>query len=301
LSCCVFLGPRFREDERIEAHENVAPSRGGIDLSSRRRRPLAFHSTKSRAFIAAYFAHPFEQGEMTMVRIIFACAISILMAATLAAPAEAQQPQSERQAIVVAGEGTIGAAPDYAEITAGVTTRAKTAKDASDANAKLMTAVTAALLDAGIAQKDIQTTRFSIQPVYTSGGSNTEQKLTGFSSSNQVTVTIRQTDKVSEIADRLVAAGATNIGNLVFLHSNVSKLLDQAREAAVADARRKAELYAKASGVTLGRVLWISENSAYTPIAAMDGMFRAKAVATPIASGEDMLRVEITVGFDIAH
>jgi uncharacterized protein len=234
-----------------------------------------------------------------MVRIIFACAISIFMAA--AAPAQAQQPQSERQAIVVAGEGSIGAAPDYAEITAGVTTRAKTAKDASDANAKLMTAVTAALLDAGIAQKDIQTTRFSIQPVYTSGGSNTEQKLTGFSSSNQVAVIIRQTDKVSEVADHLVAAGATNIGNLVFLHSNVSKLLDQAREAAVADARRKAELYAKASGVTLGRVLWISENTSYTPIAAMDGMFRAKAVATPIASGEDMLRVEITVGFDIAH
>jgi uncharacterized protein len=239
---------------------------------------------------------------MIMVRMIFAGAISSLIAAALAAPAEAQQPQSDRQAnIVVAGEGTVSAAPDYAEIMAGVTTKAKTVKEATDANAKLMSAVTAALLDAGIAQKDIQTTRFSVQPIYTSQGSNSEQKLTGFSASNQVAVTIRQIDKVGEIADRMVSAGVTNIGGLVFLHSNVSKLLDQAREAAVADARRKAELYAHAAGVTLGRVAWISENSAYTPIAAMDGMFRAKAVATPIASGEDMLRVDITVGFDIAR
>ena len=238
-----------------------------------------------------------------MVRIIFASAISALIAAALASPAQAQQPQSERQAnIVVVGEGSISAAPDYAEITAGVTTKAKTAKEATDANAKLMTAVTAALLDAGIAQKDIATTRFSVQPVYSAQTGTSESKLTGFSASNQVAVTIRQIDKVGEIADRMVAAGVTNIGNLVFLHTDTSKLLDRAREAAVADARRKAELYARASGVALGPVVGISESSAYTPFAAMDGSFlRAKAVATPIASGEDTLRVEITVGFAIAR
>jgi uncharacterized protein len=236
-----------------------------------------------------------------MVRIVFACALSALTAASLATPAEAQQPQSDRQTnIVVSGEGRISVAPDYAAITAGVTTKAKTAKEATDANAKLMAAVIAALRDGGIAQKDIATTQFSVQPVYTTQ-SNTEPKLTGFSASNQVAVTIRQMDKVGDIADRMVAAGATNIGNLAFLHSDASKLLDQAREAAVADARRKAELYARASGVTLGRLVSISENSAYTPYAAMDGMFRAKAVATPIASGEDTLRVAITVDFDIAH
>jgi|HubBroStandDraft_6_1064221.scaffolds.fasta_scaffold129977_2 uncharacterized protein YggE len=236
-----------------------------------------------------------------MVRIIFACAISALIAAALAAPVEAQQPQSDRQTnIVVSGEGRISAAPDYAEITAGVTTKAKTAKEATDANAKLMAAVIAALRDGGTAQKDIATTQFSVQPVYTTQ-SNTEPKLTGFSAFNQVAVTIRQMDKVGDIADRMVTAGATNIGNLVFLHWDASKLLDQAREAAVADARRKAELYARAAGVTLGRVVRINENSTYTPYAAMDGMFRAKTVATPIASGEDTLRVEISVGFDVAQ
>jgi uncharacterized protein len=80
-----------------------------------------------------------------MVRIIFACAISALATAV---PAAAQQPQSERQAsIVVNGAGSVSVAPDYAEITAGVTTKAKTAKEATDANARLMTAVIAALAD----------------------------------------------------------------------------------------------------------------------------------------------------------
>jgi uncharacterized protein len=139
-----------------------------------------------------------------------------------------------------------------------------------------------------------------VQPVYTTASAGAEPKLTGFSASNQVAVTIRQINKVGEIADRMVTAGATNIGSLVFLHSNASKLLDQTREAAVADARRKADLYAHASGVTLGRVLSISEGAVYTPF-AMDGAFRAKAVATPIASGEDTLRVEISVAFDIAR
>jgi uncharacterized protein len=234
-----------------------------------------------------------------MRRTVFACAMLALIAGALVAPAGAQQSPSERPAnIVVTGEGSISVAPDYAEITAGVTTKAKTAKEAIDANSKLMTAVMAALLDAGIAKKDIQTSQFSVQPVYTTQA-NTEPKLTGFSASNQVAVTIRQIDKVGEIADRVVSAGATNIGNLAFLHSGASKLLDQAREAAVADARRKAELYARAAGVTLGRVVLINENSTYMPFAKT--VRYAAVAAAPIAPGEDTLRVDITVGFDIAH
>jgi uncharacterized protein len=234
-----------------------------------------------------------------MVRTVFACAISALIVGALVAPTAAQQSPSERPAnIVVAGEGTVSVAPDLAEVTAGVTTKAKTAKEAADANSKLMSAVIAAILDAGIAKKDIQTSQFSVQPVYTTQG-NTEPKLTGFSASNQVAVTIRQIDKVGEIADRLVSAGATNIGSLTFLHSDTSKLLDQARESAVADARRKAELYARASGVTLGRVVLINENSTYLPFAKT--VRYAAVAAAPIAPGEDTLRVDITVGFEIAH
>ena len=152
--------------------------------------------------------------------------------------AQAQQPQDPlEKRVVVIGEGSVSVPPDYARIRSGVTTRAKTVKEAVDANSKLMTAVTAALLDAGIAQKDIQTSRLSLQPVYAPQQPNTEPKLSGYSVTNQVSVAIRQVAKIGEILDRLVAAGATDVGNLEFLHSDPSKALDQAREAAVADAR----------------------------------------------------------------
>ena len=220
-----------------------------------------------------------------------------------AIPAQAQPSQlPPERGVVVIGEGSVSVAPDYARVRSGVTTRAKTAKEATEANTKAMAAITAMLSNAGIAQKDIQTARFSVQPIYKSRQSNSEQKLSGFSVSNQVNVTIRQIDKVGEILDRLVTTGATDVGNVEFLHSEPSKALDQAREAAVADARRKAELYAHASGLVLGRVNWITEDSRYGAPMPMTALRAAAAMASvPIAAGEDTLHVRITVGFDMTH
>ena len=216
------------------------------------------------------------------------------------AQAEDLRPVPEARIIVV-GEGSISAAPDAARITSGVTTRAKTAKEASEINAKAMASVVATLQSAGIEQKDIQTSRFSVQPVYTSPGPNLEQKLTGFAVSNQVGVTMRQIDKVGEMLDRLLTAGATDAGQVEFLHLDSSKTLDRTREAAVADARRKAELYAHAAGLTLGAVAWLMEDSSAPVFASKGAMRAAMPGATPIASGEDMLQVRITVGYEIAH
>jgi uncharacterized protein len=214
--------------------------------------------------------------------------------------ARAQQPQQAPEArIVVTGEGSISVTPNYAQITGGVTTRGKTVKEGVDTNSKLMVAIIAALKDAGIAEKDIQTVRFSIQPVYAPQEPHTGPKLSGYSISNQVNVTIREIGKVGDVLDRVVAAGATEVGNVSFLVSDTSKALDQAREAAIADARRKAEVYAKASGVRLGRVEWITEDTGSGPPAPM--MPRAVAAPVPIVSGEDTLRVRVTVGFDIAR
>jgi uncharacterized protein len=228
---------------------------------------------------------------------------AVLTAAVLAAgPVHAQQPQSPPEGrIFVIGTGSVHAAPDYARITSGVTTRAKTVKEANDANSKLMGTITAALVDSGIAQADIQTSRFSIQPVYAPPQPNVEPKLSGYSVSNQVEVVIRQISKIGDILDRLVGAGATDIGNIAFLNSDPSKLLDQARESAVADARHKAELYARASGVTLGRVVSITEETVEgAPIAMARASARA-ASAVPIASGENTLEARITVGYEIAR
>ncbi len=231
-------------------------------------------------------------------------AMPLAAAAVLAAlPAQAQPaPPLPEARVIVIGDGSVSVAPDYARLSGGVTTRAKTVKEATDANSKSMSAVTAALLDLGIAQQDIRTSRFSIQPVYAPAQPQAEPRLTGYSVSNQVIVTVRQLTKVGDVIDRMVAAGATDVGNVAFLVADPSKALDQAREAAVADARRKAELYARASGLTLGGVAWITEDSSYAPPVPMAAM-RAGAVkaAVPIAEGEETLRARIVVGYEIAR
>jgi uncharacterized protein YggE len=167
-----------------------------------------------------------------------------------------------------------------------------------------MAAITATLLQSGIAQKDIQTNRFSVQPVYAAPDPHGDQELVGYSVSNQVTVKLHDIDKVGPTLDRLVAAGATTIGNVVFEISDPSTALDKAREAAIADARRKAEIYARAAGITLGRVLWVKEESASAAPLQMSqfAISRERAAASvPIATGEDTLRARVTVGFDTAH
>jgi uncharacterized protein len=217
--------------------------------------------------------------------------------------APAQQTQSALDGrVIVIGEGSVSVAPDYAQINSGVTTRGKSVKEATDINSKLMTAITSSLLDAGVAQKDIQTSRFSIQPIFAPPDPHGDAKLSGYYVSNQVNVTIRDIGKAGDILDRLVAAGVTNVGNIEFLHTDASKALDQAREAAVADAKRKAEIYAKASGLTLGRVVWITEDPGYAPpLPAMARMSAAMPAAMPISAGEDSLHVRILVSFETAN
>ncbi|HEY2529448.1 MAG TPA: SIMPL domain-containing protein [Xanthobacteraceae bacterium] len=236
--------------------------------------------------------------------LLFLATLGVAATLVASAPARAQKQQSVPEArVIVAGEGSVAVRPDYALIRAGVRSRAKTAKEATDASSKLMSAVTAALVDSGIAQNDIQTAGFSLQPVYLSLSSTTEPKLSGFSVSNQVNVKIRQIAKVGDVIDRLIAAGATDVSNVELLISEPSKAADQARGAALADARRKAELYAQTAGLTLGAVAWIAEESASAPPMPM-GAMRASAVpptTVPVAAGEDTLHVRVTVGFDIAR
>jgi uncharacterized protein YggE len=235
--------------------------------------------------------------------VVLAAAAAIFAPPGARAQQRAQQPQPMAdQRIVVSGDGSVSVPPDRAQVRSGVTTRAVTVKEAVAANSKLMSAVLAALGDAGIPPKDIQTSQFSIRPVYAQEPRN-EPKLTGYSVSNQVTVILREIGKVGDTLDRIIAAGATDAGNIAFLVNDPSKALDQAREAAVADAKRKAEVYAKAAGVQLGRVAWITEGSASGPLPPVPMMARAAggAAPVPIAAGEDTLRAHVTVGFDIAR
>lgn len=221
---------------------------------------------------------------------------AIFAATLLAAPALADDFSS---AITVNGEATISAAPDLAQIDAGVASDAKSAKEASDANNAAMGKVLLALKGAGIAEKDYQTSRLSLQPQYGQNRSTGASPVVGFRASNRVTVKIRDVTKVAAIIDTLVGAGANDIGNISFEVTQASKLLDDAREQAVADARRKAEIYAKATGVTLGAPLSVAEGGA--PIPLFKGRMATAPMAAPAAAapGEETLSVTVNVSWAI--
>ena len=199
------------------------------------------------------------------------------------------------RSVTVTGEATVSVAPDTAIIRIGVNSAAKTAREASDANAKQMTAVLAAIKEAGIADRDVQTSRLSLQPQYDPNKSGTA-RLLGFQVTNQLTVRIREIDKMPGIIDRSIGAGANEMSGIEFIVSEQSKLLDQARDDAIADARRKAERYAKAAAAKLGAVTAISEDGSSSPPRLMQAM---RASGAPVAPGEQMLRASVSVTFEL--
>jgi uncharacterized protein len=220
---------------------------------------------------------------------------ALVAAALLASPALAQP--AEPASISVTGEATVLVPPDLAQVEAGVSSDAKTAREASEANNAAMGKLLLALKAANIDQKDIQTSRLSLQPQYVPNRPG-PSAVAGYRASNRVTVRLHDVSKVASIIDTLVGAGATEIGGINFMVSQASKLLDDARTKAIADARRKAEIYAKAAGVELGAPISIAEEGSAPPV------FRAKMatapmVATPVAQGEETLSVTVSVSWAI--
>jgi uncharacterized protein YggE len=216
-------------------------------------------------------------------------------AALLATPALAQT--APPAAISVTGEANVSVAPDLAQIDGGVATDARTAREASDANNAAMGKVLLALKGAGIDEKDFQTSRLSLQPQYAPNRSG-PSPVVGYRASNRVTIKVRDVTKVANMIDVLVGAGANDIGGINFMVSQASKVLDEAREQAIADARRKAQIYAKAAGVTLGEPIAISEEGGPTPV------FRSKvaggmAASAPVAQGEETLSISVSVSWAI--
>ncbi len=198
--------------------------------------------------------------------------------------------------VTVTGEATIAIAPDAAMIRIGVSSQDKTAREASVANAKQMTAVLAAIKSNNIADRDIQTSRLSLQPQYDPNKSGTA-RLTGFQATNQVTVKIRDVGNLAAVLDNAISAGANEMSGIEFIVSDQSKLLDRARDDAIADAHRKAELYAKAAGARLGHVVAISEEGSAAPPHPMQTL---RAGAVPISPGEQTLRAAVTVSYELA-
>ena len=226
-------------------------------------------------------------------RTVFSTAIAAIT--LLAAPALAQTVPPA--AISVTGEATVSVPPDLALVDGGVTSEAKTAREASDANNTAMGKVLLALKGVGIDEKDVQTSRLSLQP-QSAPNRTGPSAIAGYRASNRVTIRVRDVSKVAGVIDTLVGAGANEIGGINFMVSQASKWLDEARDKAVADARRKAEIYARAAGVTLGAPLSISEEGSPGPMPYRK-MSAGMVAAAPVAQGEETLSVTVSVSWAI--
>jgi uncharacterized protein YggE len=225
--------------------------------------------------------------------------LAAAIAATLLAAPVSAQTQAPAM-ISVTGEATMSAPPDLAQIDGGVTSEAKTAREASDANNNAMAKVLLALKGAGIEEKDFQTSRLSLQPESAPNrGGGGPATIVGYRASNRVTVKLRDVSKLANVIDAMAGAGANDIGGISFRVSNASKLLDDAREQAIADARRKAEIYAKAAGVALGAPLSIAEENNVAPVPYRRMAAGMAVAATPIAQGEETLQVTVSVSWAI--
>jgi uncharacterized protein YggE len=232
----------------------------------------------------------------------------LIAAAIPAAPAAAQSSGQVTQAIAgtrldISATGEVTRVPDLAVISAGVVARSTTAAAALQETADKMDRVITALKRAGVDDRDIQTSSVSLSPEYRYP-ENQSPQLTGYSASNQVTVRFRDIRNSGKILDALVAVGANQINgpNMTIEHPEAA--LDEARTRAVAQGRARAELYARALGMHVARVVSISEGGGYyapppPPPPSAPMMASAERSYTRIEPGEQKLQVSLSMVFEL--
>jgi len=204
----------------------------------------------------------------------------------------------------VSGTGKFSVAPDKADLTLSVEIQAKTAEAARNQAASAMDALIKAVKNEAVADKDIQTRSVSLYPNYSP---DTTNKIIGYQLSNQVAICIRDINKASAIIDTAVKAGgnATRVQGINFAIDNPEPTLAKARDLAYANAKIKAEQYAKLAGVALGSPLHISEGSDIAPTPMPYGEMRmmktamADGASTPVQAGEQEVTVTVDVMFGI--
>ncbi len=227
-----------------------------------------------------------------------------LAAAVIAAPAPLLAQEASAPRIHVTGEGEAAVAPDMAILTLTVMRDAETARAALDAANAAMEEVLAAMREAGIEGRDLQTSGLQISPryVYPQDGQG-QPRITGYEVANTLTVRVRDIAAVGTILDEAVTLGVNQGGNIVFTNDDPKGALEEARRAAVADAMARAGTLADAAGVTLGAVTEISEVSRQPqPIPVAQAAMRMEAAdagSVPVEAGENVYRVEVSVSFSI--
>jgi uncharacterized protein YggE len=226
------------------------------------------------------------------------------LAAAIALPAAATAAETPIQPrIVVTGEGEATVAPDMALLSLSVMREAKTAREALDANNAAMAEVIEAIKLFGIADRDLQTAGIQIMPRFnfTNKPDGTQEaELIAYQVTNTLSVRVRDIVKTGEILDRAVSLGVNQGGNIVFANDDSSAVITEARRKAVVEATARATTLAEAAGVTLGRVLEISEQSfGAQPMPIEARAFDKAASAVPVQAGENAYRVQVNMTFEL--
>ena len=229
----------------------------------------------------------------TLAMVAAAIAAATLIEARTAMAADSDKLE---RAVSVSATGTVAAEPDIAHISAGVTTEGDTAKDAIARNNTVMAKVIEGLKAAGIAARDIQTTTLNVEPRYSQPKDGRPGTVSGYRVVNQVRLTVREVKRLGEVLDQAIVLGANQINSIGFDIANAETLKDEARKQAMANAKRRAELYATAAGVQLGQVLRISESMMEAVGRPMAGRAMA-ASSVPIEAGTRTLTVEVHVTY----
>ena len=172
------------------------------------------------------------------------------------------------------------------------------------ANAKSVNALIALIKEEGVAAADIQTSSLSISPQFPNAaqGSSAPQTIIGYVVSDMVTVTARDISRLGALLDKAVNAGANAMYGVSYGENDPGALLDKARPLAVADARRKAEIYANAGGSKIGRLMSLTEQPGAPPVRfAGRASIQSASAPTPIEAGEDKLTVSVTAQFELTQ
>jgi len=229
-------------------------------------------------------------------------AISSLLLLALLTLTNSANASDMEATVSVTGEGVVTAIPDMAMVSTGVTTEAATPEAALNANTAAMNGLMKVLDDLDIAAKDRQTSNFNVSPQYRRERNDPgSPQIDGYRVSNQLTIRVRDLGELGGLLDALVKAGSNQLGNIRFDFADRGKLVDKARQLAVADARKRAELYVDAADVDLGDVLSISESGVAAPRPPMmrNAMMAESAADVPIAVGESEIRASVHMVFEL--
>src|SRR6266550_6925798 len=196
-----------------------------------------------------------------MMMRFLATALVVLLPAVVSA--QQPSPPRDQPVVVTSGDGVVQAVPDRAWISVTAESRAASPRDAQRKNAEAMKPVQDRLRAAGIPEDAIKTTVYDLQPDW--DYSNNRRVLRGYVARNGIEVRIDNIDRVGELVDLVVAAGATGVDNIRFDLKDRERLERDALRLAVADARARAAAAATGAGLAVDRVLRIDEQGVSSP------------------------------------